>query len=73
MSPCHKQQEKVSRRQPAGLRATGGNHKGETALETAEERGEAEVAIVLGARLSEAEKAAWGERKAAIAAEPDDY
>ena len=33
----------------------------------------AEAAAVLRARLSEAEKAGWGERKAATAAEPDDY
>ena len=33
----------------------------------------AEAAAVLRARLSEAEKVGWEERKAAIAAEPDDY
>ena len=38
-------------------------YKGQTALEIAEARGEAEVAIVLGARLSEAEKAEWAQRK----------
>eukprot|EP01045_Picozoa_sp_COSAG04_P010097 COSAG04_NODE_608_length_12095_cov_54.626709_10_plen_499_part_00 len=53
----------------ATLRATGGHWKGQTALELAEEEGQAEVAIVLGARLSEAEKAEWAQRKAERKAE----
>eukprot|EP01045_Picozoa_sp_COSAG04_P040289 COSAG04_NODE_11702_length_693_cov_1.114478_1_plen_66_part_00 len=50
----------------ATLRATSGWMEGKTALELAEQMGEAEVAIVLGARLSEAEKVEWAKRKAEI-------